>query len=116
MKVAFRIILYSNNIPLYFLTTKFNAAKPCTILFHSNSTRRSEHKIKYIIFPPYGPISLSITSNILDYIKKKRIQEKKTVLCIQKTFNTVFTNGFNLVLGLIPCLILSLFCEKCMSY
>ena len=43
-----------------------------------------------------------LTSNILNYIKKKRIQGKKTVLYIQKTFNTVFKNGFNLVLGSIP--------------
>ena len=25
----------------------------------------------------------------------KKIQEKKSVLCIQKTFNAVFKNGFN---------------------
>ena len=43
-----------------------------------------------------------ITSNILNYIKKKEFNKKKTVLCIQKTFNTVFKNGFNLVLGSIP--------------
>ena len=41
-----------------------------------------------------------ITSNTLNYIKKKRIQEKKTVLCIQKTFNAVIKNWFNLVLGI----------------
>ena len=29
-------------------------------------------------------------------------KEKKTVLCIQKTINAVFKNGFNLVLGSIP--------------
>ena len=27
--------------------------------------------------------------------KQKRIPEKKSFLCIQKTFNTVFKNGFN---------------------
>ena len=35
--------------------------------------------------------------------REKRIQEKKkTVLCIQKTFNAVFKNGFNPFLGSIP--------------
>ena len=42
-----------------------------------------------------------ITSNIINYKKKKNLR-KKTVLCIQKTFNAVFKNGFNLVLGSIP--------------
>ena len=31
--------------------------------------------------------------------KEKRIQEKKSVLCLQKTFNAVLKNGFNPVLG-----------------
>ena len=35
---------------------------------------------------------------------KKKLREKKKVFCIQKTFNTFFKNGFNPVLGSIPCL------------
>ena len=34
--------------------------------------------------------------------KENRIQEKKWVLCIQKTFNAVFKNGFYPVLGSFP--------------
>ena len=34
--------------------------------------------------------------------KENRIQEKKSVLGIQKTFNAVFKNGFNPVFGSIP--------------
>jgi hypothetical protein len=34
--------------------------------------------------------------------KEKKILEKKTGLCIQKTFNAVFKSGFNPVLGSIP--------------
>ena len=34
--------------------------------------------------------------------KENRIKEKKSVSCIQKTFNAVFKNGFNPVLGSIP--------------
>ena len=35
------------------------------------------------------------TSNVLKQIKKIEFKKKKSVLCIQKTFNTVFKNGFN---------------------
>ena len=44
-----------------------------------------------------------ITTQCIKLNKEKRIlEEKKTVLCIQKTFNAVFKNGFNPVLGSIP--------------
>ena len=47
-----------------------------------------------------------ITSNVLNQIKEKRIQEKKSVLCIQKTFNAVFKSWFNPVWGSIPRLLI----------
>ena len=51
-----------------------------------------------------------ITSNLLNYIKKIEFKkEKKSVLCLQKTFNAVFKNGFNHVLGSIPRLPLNTF-------
>ena len=34
--------------------------------------------------------------------KEKKFKKKKSVLCIQKTFNAVFKNGFSPVLGSIP--------------
>ena len=36
--------------------------------------------------------------------ERKNVQEKKKVLCIQKTFNAIFKIGFNPVLGSIPCI------------
>ena len=34
--------------------------------------------------------------------ERKKNYRKKSVICIQKTFNAVFKKGFNLVLGSIP--------------
>ena len=64
--------------------------------------------LKFYSWSPGAGFIPIITSNILNHIKKKIIQEKKRVLCIQKTFNAVFKNGFNLDLGSIPRIPLSL--------
>ena len=58
--------------------------------------------LKFDSWSPGAGFIPIITSNIFNQIKKKRIQEKKTVLFIQKTFNAVFRNRFNPVLGSIP--------------
>ena len=42
-----------------------------------------------------------INSNVLNYIKKERMYQKKA-LYIQKTFYAIFKDGFNPVLGSIP--------------
>ena len=63
--------------------------------------------LKLDLWSPVAGLIPIITSNILNYIKKKGFKEKEPVLSIQKTFNAVFKNGFNLVLGSIPPLTLN---------
>ena len=67
-----------------------------------NPKRFEPSFLKLDSLSPGAGFNRIITSNILNYTKKKRIQEKKPVLYIQKTFNTIFKNGFNPVLGSIP--------------
>ena len=43
-----------------------------------------------------------ITYNIIKSDKERNNVRKKSVLCIQKTFNTIFKNGLNPVWGSFP--------------
>ena len=71
-------------------------------LFNSNGIEPTFLKLNS--WSPGAGFIPIITSNVLNQIKKKRIQINKSVLCIQKKFYSVFKNGFNPVLGSIPCL------------